>query len=190
MAKLLFRYGAMNSGKTTNLIQVAYNYEELGHKVIIAKPLIDTKGGDKVTTRIGLERKVDYLIGPKDSFLKVDLKKIAAILVDEVQFLTPEQIEELWYIVKLKGVAVVCYGLKVSFNSYSFPGSIRLFELADELTELATICDCGVKARFIGRKINGEYQADGPQVVIDGEADVQYESLCGRCYIKKVRKVK
>ncbi len=187
MAKLSFRYGAMNSGKTTNLIQTAHNYSESDHQVLIIKPSVDTKGGSNITTRVGIEREVDYLVEPEQSIFNIDLENIAAILVDEAQFMSPEQIEELWYITKIKDIPVLCYGLKVSFNSYSFPGSIRLFELADELIELPTLCKCGIKARFIGRKVNGEYQADGDLVVIDGTANVEYESQCGRCYIKKVR---
>ncbi len=188
MAKLIFRYGAMNSGKTSNLIQTAHNYIESHHKAIIIKPAIDTKGDDKIVTRVGLERPVDYLLKPEDSVFSIDLENVNAILVDESQFLTKEQVEELWYVTKKKDIAVLCYGLKVSFNSYSFPGSIRLFELADELTELPTLCECGIKARFIGRRVNGEYQAEGDLVVIDGTADVEYNSLCGKCYIENVLK--
>ncbi len=188
MAKLSFRYGSMNSGKTTTLIQVAHNYQESGHQVLIIKPKVDTKGGSKITTRVGLEKEVDHLIAKNDNILDLNLDNLAAILVDEAQFLEPKHVEQLWYISKRFDIAVLCYGLKVSFNSFSFPGSIRLFELADELIELPTLCQCGVKARFIGRKVNGEYQETGELVIIDGTANVEYHPLCGTCYFKKVKK--
>ena len=188
MAKLSFRYGAMNSGKTTMLIQVAYNYEERDQKVLLIKPQIDTKGAEKIVSRVGLERKVDHLIKKDDLISNLNLDGITAILVDEAQFLTPNQIDELWFIAKKKNVTVICYGLKIDFRTYGFPGSIRLMELADELIELPTICFCGVKARFIGRKVNGEYVNDGEQVVIDGAENVEYISLCSKCYIEKVKR--
>lgn len=192
MAKLHFRYGAMNSGKTAILIQTAFNYEERGQKVLIIKPGIDTKGNDTIVSRIGVSRKVDYLINNDDSVidtLKNNLKNINCILVDEVQFMTRKQVEELWYITKVFNIPVIGYGLRTDFKTNGFEGSIRMFELADELLEMPTICRCGKKARFNGRLINNEYVYDGDSICIDDKEDVSYESLCGSCYLKKVRKI-
>jgi len=189
MSKLYFRYGAMNSGKTTLLLQVAHNYEERGMKVLILKPKIDTKGEDTIVTRIGLKRKVDHLIEKDEkliNYLNKIPKDIVCILVDESQFLTRDQVDELFMFTKLKDVSVICYGLRSDFKTMAFPGSLRLFEVADTMEELYTICRCGKRAKFNGRIINGEFTATGDQVAIDGENKVTYESLCGKCYLEKV----
>ncbi|MDD4547811.1 MAG: thymidine kinase [Bacilli bacterium] len=188
MAKLYFRYGAMNSGKSTALMQVAYNYEERDQKVLVIKSVIDTKGDKKLVSRIGLERKVDILL-PADASLKnydIDYQNIACLLVDEAQFLTDKQVTELWVISKKYNIPVIAYGLRSDFQTNSFPGSKRLMELADELEELITICRCGKRAKFNGRKVNGKFVSVGEQVAIDETNDVSYESLCGNCYIEKV----
>lgn len=179
----------MNCGKTTVLLQVAHNYEEKGKKIIIIKPKVDKKGNDKVVSRIGLERKVDYLIDKDDKIKLINLKDIACILVDEAQFLTEFQIDELFIIAKQNNIPVICYGLKTDFQSKLFPGSKRLFELADELTELITICKCGKKARFNARLKNNEYTLIGNQVAIDN-FDATYEPLCGKCYLEDVLKIR
>lgn len=188
MSKLYFRYGAMNSGKSTLLLQVAHNYEERGMNVLVLKPLIDTKRGDKVTSRIGAERTVDYLISDhfelKNYLAKLNNKIINCVLVDEAQFLSPECVNELFIFSKVYNIPVICYGLRTDFRSELFPGSKRLFELADEVEELITICRCGKRAKFNGRIVDGKFTIDGEQVAIDG--DVNYESLCGNCYIKKI----
>ena len=189
MSKLYFRYGAMNSGKTTALLQVAHNYEERGMKVKILKPGVDTKGNDKIVTRIGLKRKVDHLI-KKDEKLSTYLNTIEddieCVLVDESQFLTRDQVDELFMYTKLKDKPVICYGLRTDFKTIAFPGSLRLFEVADVLEELYTICRCGKRAKFNARIVNGEFTSSGEQVAIDGENEVSYESLCGKCYLEKV----
>ncbi len=188
MAKLYFRYGAMNCGKTTALLQVAHNYEEKNLKIIIIKPTIDKKGQDKIVSRLGIERKVDVLLDKEDSILKkINLESISCILVDEVQFMNKKQIEELWLISKLKDIPVICYGLKTNFKGELFEGSKTLFALADELDELITICPCGKRAKFNARIINGKYTLTGEEVAIDN-IDAKYESLCGKCYIEKVLK--
>ena len=189
MSKLYYRYGAMNSGKTTLLLQVAHNYEERGMKVLILKPKIDTKGNNMLVTRIGLKRKVDHLIDKDEklmTYLNKVKKDIACILVDEAQFLTRDQVDDLFMFTKLKDVAVICYGLRSDFKTMAFPGSLRLFEIADTLEELYTICRCGKRAKFNGRIVNGKFTAIGDQVAIDGENEVGYESLCGKCYLEKV----
>ena len=192
MSKLYYRYGAMNSGKTTLLLQVAHNYEERGMKVLILKPKIDTKGEDTIVTRIGLSRKVDHLINSDEKLMDYLItipNDIVSILVDESQFLTKDQIDDLYVFSKLKDVSVLCYGLRSDFKTNAFPGSLRLFEIADTLEELYTICRCGKRAKFNGRIVNGKFTSSGEQVAIDGENKVEYESLCGECYLKKVLKI-
>ncbi len=193
MSKLYYRYGAMNSGKTTLLLQVAHNYEERGMKVVILKPKIDTKGDNKLVTRIGLKRKVDHLVEKDEnltSYLNSLSKDISCVLVDESQFLSRDQVDELFMFSKLKDIAVICYGLRSDFKTMAFPGSLRLFEIADVMEELYTICRCGKRAKFNARIVNGEFTSSGEQVAIDGENEVTYESLCGKCYLEKVLNIK
>ena len=189
MSKLWFKYGAMNCGKTTKLLQEAHNYEERGMKVLIMKPAIDKKAGDKISSRLGIERKVDILLDCKDSVKevlnKLPLKEYSCILVDEAQFLEEEQVFDLFVITKTKNIPVMCYGLKTDFKTNFFPGSKRLFELADDFERLKTICACGKLANFNARKVNGKFVSEGDQVAIDG-IDAQYESICGSCYLKEV----
>lgn len=188
MAKLYFRYGAMNSGKTTSLLQVAYNYEEKGMKVLLLKPSIDTKGNESVVSRLGIDRRVDFLISDKDSIKDTvrDLKNsVNCIMVDEVQFLRSFQIDELFEISVKWDIPVICYGLRTDFLMNGFEGSERLLLLAHSIEELKTICVCGRKAILNGRKINGEFVFFGEQCVIDGEKNITYEPLCGKCYIDK-----
>ena len=187
MAKFSFRYGAMNCGKTTALLQVAHNYKEKGLKALVVKPAIDTKGGKCIVSRLGIKRKVDVLLRAKDNVREViDLKGVTCILVDEAQFLTPAQVHDFWLITKLYDIPVICYGLRTTFQTKFFRGSGPLMELADELEELVTICKCGAKAKFQGRKVNGVFVTEGGEVAIDGENSITYESLCGKCYINEV----
>ena len=190
MSKLYFRFGAMNCGKTTALLQVAHNYEEKGMKVVVVKSSIDKKGDRNIVSRLGIERQVDLLVAPNESILdNINLTNVNCILVDEAQFMTASQIKELWIIAKLKDIPVVCYGLKTNFKAELFEGSKAALELSDELEELATICTCGRKAKFNARMINKEFVFDGEEVAIDG-IDAEYEPLCGTCYINKVLKLK
>lgn len=190
MAKLYFRYGAMGAGKSTMLMQVAHNYEQQGLNVLVVKPSIDTKGEDKVVSRIGIERRVDILLKENELVSNYELTGIVCIVVDEVQFMREEQITDLWYISKEYDIPVVCYGLKVNFKGELFEGSKRLLELSDSLEELVTICKCGKKARFNARKVNGNYTLTGDDVVIDGTSNIEYEALCGKCFLEDVVKVK
>ena len=186
MSKLYFRFGAMNCGKTTALLQVAHNYEEKGMNVIVIKSSIDKKGDKNIVSRLGIDREVDLLISPNEKILdNINLENINCILVDEVQFMPKEQIKELWMIAKLKNIPVICYGLKTNFKGELFEGTKAVIELADELEELATICKCGKKAKFNARLINDKYVYDGEEVAIDG-IDAKYEPLCGKCFIEKV----
>ena len=190
MSKLYFRYGAMNSGKSTHLMQVAYNYEERGMKVLIIKPMVDKKGGDTLVSRLGVGRKVDLLLDENDNVLDIIKerlnanKKIDCILVDEVQFLKAHHIDELFEIAVGKGIPVICYGLRTDFQMNGFEGSERLLLLAHSIEEMKTICACGKKAIFNGRKINNKFVFEGEQIAIDEQNDVNYESLCGECYYK------
>lgn len=189
MAKLYFRFGAMNCGKSSALMQVAYNYEENHKKVIVIKSSIDTKADDSLESRIGLKRKVDILIDKDSSFEKYynDWSNNAdCILVDEAQFLSEKQIDELWMVSKILDIPVICYGLKTDFKSKLFEGSKRLIEVADELEELITICNCGRRAKFNARYVDGAFAKDGEEVVIDGSnKTVEYRPMCGKCYIKE-----
>ncbi len=179
----------MNSGKSTALINAAYNYEERGLLVVTIKSSIDTKGSDTIVARAGLQRKVDILADPEMNLHKAIDKirpksgGLACILVDEAQFLQPEQVDELFEIAKLNDISVIAYGLRADFRRQMFPGSKRLLELADHIEKLPTMCHCGSQAEFNTRKVNGNYVFDGDQVAIDGEDDVSYDSLCGRCYL-------
>lgn len=193
MAKLYFRYGAMNCGKTTALLQVAHNYEERDQTIILIKPSIDLKGGSSIVSRLNISREVDMLITPDESIIekiKGSFNKINCVLADESQFFTEKQIDELFVIAKIYEIPVICYSLRTDFKTNAFPGSKRLLELADELIELETICRCGSKARFNARKVNGEFVSEGDQVAIDEMDDVTYESLCGKCYLEKVKHYK
>ncbi|MEV7619978.1 thymidine kinase [Microbacterium sp. NPDC089321] len=203
MAKLYFRYGAMNSGKSTALLQAAYNYEERGQRVLLAKPAIDTKGASQIESRLGMTREVDFLIGPDDDarelflrerarvrseaadeLLPAEPRDVACLLVDEAQFLTTEQIDDLFRIAVLEGIPVMAYGIRNDFRTHAFPGSARLLAIAHSLEELKTICRCGRKAVFNGRLVDGRFVFSGDQVAIDG-AEVTYESLCGNCYLEE-----
>lgn len=189
MAKLYFRYSAMNSGKTTALIQAAFNYEERGMRVVVLKPKIDTKGDDQVVSRLGTSRKADVLldqdqeIGGLAALDSIASEQpIRCVLVDEAQFLTPDQVDDLFWFAVNSGVPVMAYGLRTDFQMKGFPGATRLLEVAHEIQELKTICRCGSKAMLNGRKRNGAFISEGEQVAIDGEAAIDYESLCGKCY--------
>jgi thymidine kinase len=190
MAKLYFRYGAMNCGKSTALLQVAFNYEERDMHVLLIKPMIDTKGADQIVSRIGASRTVDILAPPELNIAKSirqwnkDVEKISCVLVDEAQFLVPEQIDQLLDLTVHDNIPVMAYGLRSDFMTNAFPGSKRLFELAHAIEELKTICRCGKKAIYNGRKVNGTFVFKGEQVAIDGENKVEYESLCAHCYLK------
>lgn len=205
MAKLYFRYGAMNSGKSTALLQAAFNYEERGHQVLLAKPALDTKGEDSIVSRLGVERAVDFSADAgADVYLRFQQNRtavlqrtgrdVSALLVDEAQFFTEAQIDDLLRIALLENTPVLAYGIRTDFQTVAFPGSRRLLEIAHAIEELKTICRCGRKAIFNARTINGVFVFDGDQVAIDeaGTLDaltsgavVTYESLCGLCYLQE-----
>lgn len=191
MAKLYFRYGAMNCGKSAILMQVAHNYEERGMKVLVMKPIQDKKGDDYLVSRIGLKRKIDYFIKEQDNVYELfqdKCKGISCILIDEAQFLSKEQVDQLMCLVIKCNVPIICYGLRTDFQTNGFSGSTRLLEIAHSLEEIKTICSCGKKAIFNTRKINGKWTFDGDQIAIDGMNEVSYESLCPTCYLEKKEK--
>ncbi|HIZ31367.1 MAG TPA: thymidine kinase [Candidatus Fournierella merdipullorum] len=195
MAKLYFRYGAMNSGKSTALMQVAFNYEERGMRVFILKPSIDTKGGECLLSRLGVSRPVDKAVTPDmDVFELVQKeaargdKPLACVLTDESQFFTPQQAEQLFMVTVKLNIPVIAYGLRTDFSMQGFPGSTRLLELAHAIEEMKTICTCGRKATCNGRKVNGEFVFEGDQVAIDQENNVEYQSLCAQCYFAEREK--
>lgn len=192
MAKLHFKYATMNSGKSIDLMRTVYNYEELGFKALVIKPKIDTKGDDHIESRVGLRRKADILLDSDDEVilsLAGKLDDVKSIFIDEAQFLTPIQIDDLFLVSKAMDIPVICYGLRNNFLMESFEGSRRLLEIADVLEEIQTLCQCGKIARFVGRKKNGEFEKEGPTVVIDGTDNYEYEPLCGDCYLEKVKNV-
>ena len=190
MAKLYFRYGAMNCGKSTALIQVDYNYRERNMNTLIIKPETDTKGSDKVISRLNVERSADILATSKDNLYMTienwqkEKGPVHSVLVDEAQFLTHSQVDQLFEVAVILDIPVICYGLRTDFLLNGFEGSARLLLMAHSIEELKTICKCGQKAIANGRKIGGRFVFEGAQVAIEGEASVEYESLCARCYFK------
>ena len=177
----------MNSGKSTALMQVAHNYEERGMQVRLLKPAVDSKGDDKLVSRLGVTRQVDRLIGPDDNIYELydsftNGEDISCILVDESQFLQKEQVDQLMAIASKKNVPVICYGLRTDFQTEGFSGSKRLLLIAHSLEELKTICRCGKKAVLNGRKINGQFVFEGDQIAIDDADHIDYEALCVDCY--------
>lgn len=196
MAKLYFRYGAMNSGKSTALIQAAHNYEERGQRVLLTKPAVDTKGDHNIVSRLGVTRPVDFVLTPADDawarFAQERARAktetgvdVSCLLVDEAQFLTEQQVDDLLRIAILDNVPVLAYGIRTDFQTVAFPGSRRLLEISHSLEELKTICRCGRKAVFNARTVDGIYIFDGDQVAIEDGVDIVYESLCGQCYLEE-----
>ncbi|MBM7561285.1 thymidine kinase [Fusibacter tunisiensis] len=196
MAKLYFRYGAMNCGKSTALMQVVHNYHERGMRAMVIKPYTDTKGGDQIVSRLGIVRKADLIIKSDESVKamlddwRVRHGEVNCIMVDEAQFFKASQIDEFFEIAVKRNVPVICYGLRTDFSTRGFEGSERLLLLAHSLEELKTICRCGRKAVLNGRKVNGKFVFEGEQVAIDGEDQVEYESLCANCYFELKEKEK
>lgn len=190
MSKLYFRYGAMNSGKSTHLMQVAHNYEERGMRVLLMKPSTDKKGGNKLVSRLGVVREVDVLVQSNENICNIvknnvkEYGKLHCILVDEVQFIKKNQIDELFEVAVTLDIPIICYGLRTDFKMEGFEGSERLLLIAHSIEEMKTICKCGSKAIVNARKINDKFVFEGQQVAIDNIGDVHYESLCGECYFK------
>ena len=195
MAKLYFKFGSMKCGKTTDIIKTYYNYKEKGMNVLIMKPGDDKKAGSKIQSRSGAELDTDYVVNND-----VDVYNLIAyhlinnnldcIIVDEAQFLTPIQVDQLSNVVDSFNIPVLCYGLRADAFTNLFPGSKRLFEVADVMEELKAVCKCGSKATYNLRlnRIDGELIPvfEGEQISIDG-IDAEYDSVCRPCY-KKLRR--
>ncbi|GHW02297.1 thymidine kinase [candidate division SR1 bacterium] len=193
MAKLYFRYGAMGSGKTAQLLMVAFNYQEKGQRAVIIKPALDIKGENRVSTRIGLEKDVDVLAGEEDDIFQIIqsfFPLLNCVLVDEAQFLSARQIDQLQQVVIQLNLPVIAYGLRCDGNQESRSGSCRLLEIADKIEELKTMCECGNKATMNCRfDREGSLILGGEKILIDGMSDVVYRSLCPRCWMSYKEKL-
>lgn len=189
MAKLYFKYGAMGSSKTANALITKFNYEERGMRVWLVKPSVDDRdGANSVKSRIGLYAEA-YVLTPEKDVIE-EYKKhsdIDVIIADECQFLTPEQIDGLRKIVDIYDIPVLCFGLRTDFLTHLFPGSRRLFEVADSISEIKTICTCGKKA-IINARIdeNGRVVTEGDQILIGGNDS--YVAMCHSCWQQQIKK--
>ena len=174
------------------MLQVAHNYEERAQNVVLVKSATDTKGKDQIVSRLGVSRQADLLLSPgqdlRASFhdlcqqRALDARTIGCVLIDEAQFLTPEQVDQALEIAVLDSIPVVAFGIRTDFRTRAFPGSQRLMEVAHSLQEMKTICRCGSKAIFNARVGKQGIIREGEQVMIDGDS-AQYEALCARCYL-------
>ena len=186
MAKLYFKYGAMGSSKTANALITRFNYQERNMKVWLIKPSIDDRdGANIIRSRIGLEATADIMTPDADIFslFEKDHKDCNVIITDECQFFTPEQIDQLRKIVDVYDIPVMCFGLRTDFLTHLFPGSRRLFEVADSITEIKTICSCGNKATVNSRiDENGNVVTTGSQILLGGNDS--YIAMCHKCWKK------
>lgn len=188
MAKLYFKYGAMGSSKSAQALITKFNYEEKGMSVWLIKPGTDTRDGvNMIHSRIGLESVANNIV-PEANIIDEYHKagKYDVIIADEAQFLTTEQIDQLRTLVDEENLPVLCFGLRTDFLTHFFPGSKRLMELADSITEIKTICECGrkatVNARFDGE---GRIITEGAQVVLGGNDC--YTAMCHKCWVEKIK---
>ena len=183
MAKLYFRYGTMGSGKSIDLLKVAYNYEERNQKCLLMVPSIDNRYGvGKVTTRIGISREA-YIINEDTNiyeYVSSLLEKPNCILVDECNFLTKKHVNELSDVVDFLEIPVICYGLRSDFKCELFEGSEELMAIADKIEEIKTICECGRKATINMRYKDGKAIIDGDKIVVGGNE--MYKAVCRKCY--------
>jgi len=188
MSKLYLRYGAMGCGKTMQLIQVAFNYEERGQKACVMKPATDTKHGTKIITRIGPERDTDACFSRTENLFKIVKQKFShadCVLIDEAQFLTARQVDQLDEIVTQLDIPVIAYSLRLNFRQTDsgFEGATRLLQIAHDIEEIKTICSCGRKATRNARFLNDRLVTDGPDILIDdGSTRIVYRALCSKCY--------
>lgn len=187
MAKLYFYYSTMNAGKSTSLLQSSHNYRERGMRTLVYTAQFDQRGGGKVHSRIGLSSEARHFAPGSDLYAEVASEHagqpVSCVLLDEAQFLSRDQVEQLAKIVDRLLIPVLCYGLRTDFRGELFPGSARLLALSDELTELKTICHCGRKATMVVRVgADGAVERDGEQVEIGGND--RYVSLCRRHYFE------
>ena len=187
MAKLYFKYGAMGSSKSAQALITQFNYEELGMSVWLIKPSTDTRdGADIIRSRIGLERRARVITPEQDICEEYRREgKHAVIIADEAQFFTPEQIDQLRYLVDTEDLPVLCFGLRTDFLTHFFPGARRLMELADSITEIKTVCACGRKATVNARiDRQGRIITQGDQVLLGGNDS--YVAMCHKCWKQKI----
>ena len=186
MAKLYFKYGAMGSSKSAQALITKFNYEELGMSVWLIKPSVDDRdGADIIKSRIGLSEHAE-VIKPEESIIEAYRKngKRDVIISDESQFFTPAQIDELRTLVDEDDIPVLCFGLRTDFLTHFFPGSLRLMELADSMTEIKTVCSCGRKATVNARiDAKGNIITEGSQVFLGGNDS--YVAMCHKCWKEK-----
>lgn len=184
LARLWFRYAAMNAGKTSSLLQVAHNYEENGKQVILLTSALDDRDGDGgglISSRIGLSRSAETYSPRMDFLERLRDVDVVCVLIDEAQFLTVEQVHQLHKWVHTRNIPVMCFGLRSDFRGNPFPGSATLLTLADNLEEIRTACRCGKKATMnIRIDDNGERVKEGNQVLIGGNS--RYRQVCARCF--------
>ncbi len=189
MAKLYFKYGAMGSSKTAQALITKYNYEENDLKVWLIKPSADTRDGEGIIrSRIGLQAVAQIMTPNMDVYAVFSGSKAGncdIVIVDECQFLTVAQIDQLRAIANDFDIPVMCFGLRTDFQTKLFPGSMRLMEVADTIQEIKTICDCGNKATVNARIIDGYIVTEGDQVLLGGND--AYIAMCHRCYIQGIR---
>jgi thymidine kinase len=184
MAKMHFRYAAMNAGKSTALLQAAHNYEERGMTVRLFTAALDDRSGKGViSSRLGIARDAETF-GPDTEFIRRHLGgDIACLLIDEAQFLTPEQVRQLHRLAHVDGIPVVCYGLRSDFRAEAFPGAAALLTLADDIEEMKSVCACGRKATLNLRiDAHGQRVSEGEQVFIGGNE--RYRAICPACFYK------
>ncbi len=186
MAKLYFKFGAMGCSKTAQALITKFNYEERNMKVLLLKPAIDTRDGATVVkSRIGLQQDA-VAVASDENLYELYLKKYSdrdVIIVDECQFLTPEQVDELADIVIEKNVPVLCFGLATDFTTHLFPGSKRLFEIAESISEIKSVCTCGAKATVNARlDDDGKIVTEGSQILVGGNE--RYVAMCRKCWLK------
>jgi len=187
MAKLHFRYAAMNAGKSTQLLQIEHNYASLGKRVLLLTAQVDDRFGvGSVTSRLGVSRPAEVFNADTDMFVRVAGFKLlagealGAVLIDEAQFLTPEQVTQLHRAVHKLGVPVLCFGLRSDFQGQPFPGSAMLLTLSEDIEELKNVCACGSKATMNMRvDADGNRITQGPQVLI---GDARYRQVCAGCF--------
>ena len=187
MAKLYFKYGAMGSSKSAQALITQFNYEELGMSVWLIKPSTDTRdGADIIRSRIGLERRARVITPEQDICEEYRREgKHDVIIADEAQFFTPEQIDQLRYLVDTEDLPVLCFGLRTDFLTHFFPGARRLMELADSITEIKTVCACGRKATVNARiDEKGRIITQGDQVFLGGNDS--YVAMCHKCWKQKI----
>ena len=194
MAKLNFKYGAMNCGKSDSLIKAEFNYRQQGLKSICIKPKTDTKLLNYIISRTKFKKKADLVADTKINLRKwiLNYQKqhgiIDVVFLDESQFLSPKQVNELYEVAKIDNISIIAYGLKIDFKSKFFPGSKRFFELSDNIEKLQTMCKCGSQAGFNIRLVNGKPVFKGSVIAIDGKNKVEYDSVCGECWNKLQKK--